>query len=260
MRHPRDSLPEYDLADDTVCLSLHEHSRAGGAVRGCRVTGAAVPRQFSPQERLQATRPCSGSHVPRASATPDCKCPMPLGSGIGMRYGQHGCQHASPACGLPTRGPVLVGTDWNTVATWFRDTIRWVVEGMAGGYRAVRRLTGRASVCVDSGSTAWRIESSATISSCQANLLSQPVRGVSGYSAIRARGRTSAENPHGTDFLRRASWIQLAGMTGTSQLRRRMQSRPDTIDHSCGRVSNSIQSKNDQTFRQVGGSRCNCSG
>ena len=172
-----------------------------------------------------------------------------------MRSAQHGFQLASPACGLRAPGSVLVGTDWNTLATWFHATLGWVVEGMAGGCRAVRRLTVRASVWVGLDSTAWQIESSGSISSCQTDLLPQPVQGVSRCSATLARGRTNAENPHRLDFLQRASRLQLAGMTGTSRLRHRMQPGPDTLGRSCDIVSNSIQSKNDQTFRQVGDSR-----
>ena len=96
-------------------------------MRGCRITGAAVPRQFSPQERLQATRPCSGSHVPRASATPDCKCPMPLGSGIGMRYGQHAANMQARRADFPHGAQSSLertGTRWR-----LGSVIRYGVRG-----------------------------------------------------------------------------------------------------------------------------------
>lgn len=129
-------------------------------------------------------------------------------------------------------------------------TLRWVAEGMTGGRRAVRRWIGPVWVAVDLDGFASRIESSAATPCCQTNRLPQSVRGVLRCSTIRARGRTSMENPLGTDFLQRASWMQLAGITETSPLHHRTQARSDALGHPRDIVSSTTQSKRDRTLRQ----------
>lgn len=125
---------------------------------------------------------------------------------------------------------------------------------MTGGCRAVRRLTGPGWVSVALDGTASRVESTAAAPRCETNRLPQSVRGVSRCSTIRARGHTSAENPLGTGYLQRAPWMQLAGITATSPLDHRTQTRSDALDRPCDIVPNSTQTKRDRTLRQAGGS------
>lgn len=141
-----------------------------------------------------------------------------------------------------------------TLATWFHTTPCWVTQGMTGGCRAVRRLTGSEWVSVTLDSAASRVGSSTATPRCKANRLPRSVPGVSRCSTIRARGRPSAENPLGTDFSQRASWIHLAGITASSPLHHRIQSCSDTLGQPCGIVSDMTQSKRDRTLRSVGGS------